>query len=50
MFTALAAMVVLKIAQTVMLLPRLMNMIVSTMALFCSFARIARINIIYDTA
>jgi hypothetical protein len=50
MYTVLADMVVWRIAQTVMLSPRLMNMIACTMALFYSFVTDARINIIYDTA
>jgi Na+/phosphate symporter len=50
MFTALADMLGLKTAQTVMLLHRLMNMIDCMMALFYFSATDARINTIYDTA
>jgi hypothetical protein len=50
MSTALAVMLELKTAQTVMLLHRLMNMIDCMMALFYSFATDARINTIYDPA
>jgi hypothetical protein len=50
MYTVLAVMQVLKIAQTVMHLHRSMNMIVCTMALFYSSATDARTNTIYDTA
>jgi hypothetical protein len=50
MSTALAVMLELKTAQTVMHLHRLMNMIECMMALFYSSATDARINTIYDTA